>query len=267
MTNILHKIDMTRLTGVCREASIEVAPVNLTDHDHRRVISGLLGGKLCDQLTQRPGRKFSPGEFIFVRGDTARSIYFLRQGLVKTTISSEEGEELILGVHKPGEVFGELCLCSGERRAQAVAMEATEVVEIRFDDLITHLQQNRQALTNFLTNVVQHLSEAYDQLRMLAFEKTLQRMALALLKLAQKLGKPTAEGVEIEHYLRQEELAQMIGVAREVASSTLNHLRTMGLVTYSRKGRITVNTKALQAYLNLPEALKGVASRESYFPN
>jgi len=52
-------------------------------------------------------------------------------------VVSEGGNELILGLHKPGEIFGELCFCGGERREQAMAIEESEVVEIRFDNLAT----------------------------------------------------------------------------------------------------------------------------------
>jgi hypothetical protein len=42
----------------------------------------------------------------------------------------------------------------------------------------------------------------------------------------------------------------MIATRREVVSSLLNRPREMGLISYSRKGRLKVNTKALQTYLD-----------------
>ncbi|HKS96291.1 MAG TPA: Crp/Fnr family transcriptional regulator, partial [Terriglobia bacterium] len=208
--------------------------MRFTDHQHCAVLSKFCRGKLCEQLTQRPGRVLGRGEFIFLPSSPADSVYFLRDGLVKTSTISESGEELILAIHQPGEIFGELCLCGGERHAQALAMEPSEVVEIPFEALMAHLQGNRQALTDFLSNLVRHLAEAYSQLETLAFDPTVQRLARTLLKLAQELGKPTPDGLEIDHYIRQEELAQMIGARREVVSTALNRLREMGLIDYSR---------------------------------
>lgn len=228
--------------------------MNLTSHNHCMVLSSLFRGKLCDQLTQRPARRFTSGEFIFLRGDPAQSVYFLRSGLVKTSALSEAGEEAILAVHKPNEIFGELCMCKNERYEQASAMEESEVVEIRFQDLISRLQQDRRLMTDFLISVCQHLAQAYEQIRMFSFEKTLGRVAHRLIQLAEDFGKPAPEGTEINHYFSQEELAQMIGATREGVSSSLNRLRDLGLVHYSRKGLITIQTEALQAYLN------GVAS-------
>jgi DNA-binding IscR family transcriptional regulator len=47
---------------------------------------------------------------------------------------------------------------------------------------------------------------------------------------------PAVGGVEIPHYVGQEDLAEVIGASREVASSLLNRLRKLRLVEYRRKG-------------------------------
>ena len=72
---------------------------------------------------------------------------------------------------------------------------------------------------------------------------------LILLKLADELGVPSAEGIQLSHHFQQEELAEMIAGRREVVSSLLNQLRKMGLICYSRRQRITINRQGLQDYL------------------
>ncbi|HZS44250.1 MAG TPA: Crp/Fnr family transcriptional regulator [Blastocatellia bacterium] len=229
---------------------LAIDDLRLTDHNQCSILSSFFRGKLCDQLTARPGRRINANSFIYVIGDRAKSVYFLRKGLIKSSVISEEGEELILRINKTGDIFGEFCLCDNKRREQAIAMEDSEVVEIAFDDLITSLQQNREAMYSFLINVCQRLSTAYDQLRAFSFDKTVERLGRTLLKLSDELGgEETPEGLEIAHYIKQEELAQMIAARREVVSSSLNQLRALGLINYSRKGRLTVKTQALQNYL------------------
>jgi CRP/FNR family transcriptional regulator, cyclic AMP receptor protein len=223
--------------------------LNFSEHAEGLAASGLLRGKLCEQLTNREARALSPGEAIYSIGDPAHHIYFLRKGLAKTSIISAGGKELILGIHAPGEIFGELCFCKGKRREQSISMEHGEVVEIHFENLISGLQSNRQVLLDVLQGVCRRLSEAYDQLLILSFDKTMERLIRKLLDLAEHLGEPAPEGVSIMHYVKQEELAQMIGAPREVVSSLLNQLRERDLVSYSRKRRLTVNPDALRTYL------------------
>lgn len=204
---------------------------------------------LCDQFTTQPGRRFATGECIYLRGDPAESVYCLREGLVRSSIITPSGQEVIIAVYKRGEIFGELCLCSGERREQAAAMQPTEVVEIQLAELIARLQADRQTLFEFMANVCDHLAEAYDRIQFIGAEKAPARVARQLLQLAAEFGKPTAAGTEIGLYISQEELAQMIGATREVVSLCLNHFRDLGFIRYHRKGRVTVNQKALEGYL------------------
>ncbi len=108
----------------------------------------------------------------------------------------------------------------------------------------------RSPLTTFLGLVCERLSESYDRLAMLSFDDTTTRLARTLIKLGTQLGQPTVGGVEIPHYVRQEDLAEMIGASREVVSSLLNRLRKLRLVDYRRKGRLLIRTAALLDYLD-----------------
>ena len=224
--------------------------MNLTDHHGCLAVSTVFRGKLCEQLSSRTTRHVPAGQTIYTTADPGDSVYFLRSGLVKTSVISERGKELLLSIHRPGAIFGELCFCSGQRREQAVAMEGSEVVEILFDDLISELGKSRQAMLDMFNAICHRLSQAHDQLMILSFDKTMERLARKVLELADELGDSTGEGTNIAHYIRQEELAQMIAAPREVVSSLLNELREMELVTYSRRGRLAVRTSALRTYLD-----------------
>jgi hypothetical protein len=73
--------------------------MKLASHNQCLALSAVLRGKLCDELTGGKGaRRIVPGECIYLIGDRAHSIYFLRTGLVKTSVVSEGGKELILGL-------------------------------------------------------------------------------------------------------------------------------------------------------------------------
>jgi CRP/FNR family transcriptional regulator len=214
------------------------------------VFSSLLRGRLCEQLATRPGRRLASGQFLYLIGESAKSLYLLKSGLLKTSRVSPAGEELIVQLHRPGEVLGELCLCTGKRREQAVALEPSEVVEILRDDLLGQLRRTPQMSLDLVAALCDRLGEAHGRLTSLAFEPTMERLARTLLALAETLGEDTEQGTHIAHYVRQEELAQMIAARREVVSGLLNRLRERGLISYSRKGEISVHRSALQAYVD-----------------
>jgi CRP-like cAMP-binding protein len=221
----------------------------VSDHSQCVVLSSRFRGKLCEDLARRPARRLAAGEFVYLMGDAARSVYLVQRGLVKTAVVSPGGRELTLRIHQPGDVFGELCLCSGERREQAVALESSEVVAITLEMLVARLRQDPLAALDLTSVTCEHLAEAYDRLRSLSADSTMHRLARTLMELAADVGESAPDGTLVLHYIAQQELAHLIGARREVVSSLLNRLRGRGLIRYSRRSPITVDPDALRAFL------------------
>lgn len=219
-------------------------------HYECEALSSFFRGDLCASLTSRRGIKITRGHLVYCQGDMSASVYFLRTGLVKTSLITEDGREQILRIYKPGEVFGELCFCTAVRREEALALEDSEIVELQFTELIEHLQRNTSALTSFLSTISHHLSDAYEQIRLLSSEKVMARLIQTLLRLAAEMGVPEGRWVRLRVHLSQEDLARMIGARREVTSTLLNQLRTLGCIDYTKRGQshFLVNTAELENY-------------------
>ncbi|MEO7987205.1 MAG: Crp/Fnr family transcriptional regulator [Gemmatimonadales bacterium] len=207
-------------------------------------------GKLCAELGRRPARGVEAGGYVYHMGEPSRSVYLVRSGLIKTSMVSPGGQQLTLHVHKSGDIFGELCLCLGERREQAVGLERSEVVEIPVDLLIVRLREDPDAALAFASAACEHLAQAYERLRSLSVEPAMGRLTRTLLDLAEDLGETTPLGTQISHHITQEELARLIGARREVVSSLLNQLRMAGLISYTRRGLIIVNRQAVRELLD-----------------
>jgi CRP-like cAMP-binding protein len=73
--------------------------ISLSDHSRCAIVSILFRGRLCQQLATRPARRFERDEVIYQVGDPASSIYFVRKGLVRTSVLSESGGELVLDLY------------------------------------------------------------------------------------------------------------------------------------------------------------------------
>jgi CRP/FNR family transcriptional regulator len=226
-----------------------VLSASLTSHQHCVLLSDLFRGKLCQELGRRPSRRLKSGQFLYHMGETARSVYIVRNGLLKTSLVSPGGHELTLRIHKTGDILGELCLCLGERREQAVALEESDVVEIPVDLFIARLRRDPAAAVDFARAASARLLETYQRLESLSAEPAMARLTRTLLDLASELGEPAARGVEIRHHITQEELGRLISARREVVSSLLNELRKTGLISYTRRGFIVIDREALQNLL------------------
>lgn len=222
----------------------------LTDHAQCCIVSEVFRGNLCEQLARRPGRHAEAGEFVYLVGGEAQSLFFLKRGLVKTSRVASDGRELILQIYRPGEVFGELCFCTRARREQATVLESSEIVELPTRELFDALRRNPDAVLDLVSLMSERLSEAQSMLQSMAFDSAMIRLVRALLAMAARLGSASADETHIAHYISQEEFAQLIGSRREVVSGLLNRLRDLHLIDYPRKGEITVRQRALQSYLD-----------------
>lgn len=209
----------------------------------------VLGGGLNERLNGRKPRLFGASQIIYNIGDEARSLYFLRSGLVKLSTISESGKEIILDVYKTGEVFGEMCLYTPKRADMAVAMEPCETAELRPDEFFAMLYEGREPLYDFLQSLLKRLARSHDLIREIMFDSVSVRLAKLLLRLADEFGEQSQHGVELTHFISQEELSQIVLARREVVCMALSRLREQGLVNYNRKGRLTIHTAALKAYI------------------
>jgi CRP/FNR family transcriptional regulator len=223
--------------------------MRLAAHSQCAAVSGLFRGGLCEQLANRPARRVRAGGFLYFQGDNARSVFLLRTGLIKTSVLSPRGEELTLRVHRPREIFGELCLCEGGRRDQATALEESEVVEIPLTALVARLQRDPQAALDFATSVCERLEEAYEQYRSRSMDHVIGRLGRALLRLADGRRSAAPGEWQLTHTITQQELAQMVGARRAVVSGLLNRLRERRLISYARRGPIRIDRDALLEFL------------------
>ena len=221
----------------------------VSDHSECEALSASFRGKLCQQLADLPPRRLEAGQHLYRVGHPARSLFLVRSGLIKTSSISSAGEELTLRLFKPGDLIGELCLCGGGRREEAIALEPSTVSEIGFTALLARLRADPDAAVELASVVGERLADAYEQIESLSWDTVLYRLVRTLLRLADDLGEPSETGIRLAHYIRQEELARLVGARREVVSGLLNRLRGSGHISYSPRGAITVKAAGLQSFL------------------
>jgi CRP-like cAMP-binding protein len=82
----------------------------------------------------------------------------------------------------------------------------------------------------------------------LADDNVLEGLIKVFKTRAAKLGRPSGKLTEINAYLTQEELSQMVVARRERVSTALNSLRRHGIVQYSSRGHLLLDMQALESH-------------------
>ena len=85
-----------------------------------------------------------------------------------------------------------------------------------------------------------------DSLADLVFSDVPGRVAKALLDLADRFGRPTADGILVPHELTQEELAQLVGASRETVNKALAEFVQRGWLRLEARAVVTLDAQRLR---------------------
>ena len=185
-------------------------------------------------------KNYGARDYLFMEGDGAHHLYFIKKGLVKTYKSTEAGKELVTGLFCNGQFFGQLSLLnpSGVYLDTAIVMETSEIYAIPKADFIHLLENNREVSQKFMELISGDLIDVQEQLVHMAYWPVKQRVARTLLKLqnAGLMEEDGPEGIEIA----REDLAGMVGTATETTIRALSELKAEGVIRMGKARRIII---------------------------
>lgn len=191
-------------------------------------------------------RLYAEGSVIFMRGDPGDSLCGVVSGRVLISASGPGGKEISLNVIGPGESFGEIALLDGmTRTATATAMTRTELTIIRRDQFLPLLRTEPQLASHLIQLLCTRVRWTAQLMEDSALLSVPARLAKRLLSLTHLQGHETAAGIRLG--ISQEQLAQFLGVSRQIVNQHLQAWKAKGWIVAGR-GNITVcNARSLQA--------------------
>jgi len=173
--------------------------------------------------------KIAKKETLFDEGDPSNWLFIVIKGKVKITKISRDGKEIILEVIYPNELFGAVAVINNfPYPANAVAMEATELIKISRKDLNKLTDIYPQIMLNMTKNFSTRIKDSHETLKNMALEKVEARIASLLLKLAEKSGTVVDNGVQINIKLTKLDIAEMVGTTVETAIRTMSKFKKEG---------------------------------------
>lgn len=189
-------------------------------------------------------RSWDEGEVVFRAGDSGDTCYVLRTGSVKVTRRHSDGRAITLAELRPGQIFGELAMFSGEERSATVeTLEPTTAVALLAGDVRRTLAAHPEIAVKMLAGLADRLREANERIARQSFQTVAGRVANVLIG---QVAARQAEGAgERDVLIRatQADIAQLAGSSRESASRFLATLERAGIVTGGR-GKLVVHDPA-----------------------
>jgi CRP-like cAMP-binding protein len=186
---------------------------------------------------------FKKKEEIFMEGDQPEWFYIVSKGKIKITKLSHEGKEIILELISPTDIFGGVAVLRNfPYPANAVAMEDSEVIKITRKNLMRLVDRFPNLMYCIALQLGDRMKSSYDSLKNIALERVEARIAALILKLANKVGIETKEGIAIDMRLTKQDIADMVGTTVETSIRTFSKFKKQGLLS-DREGRIIIKDR------------------------
>ena len=190
---------------------------------------------------------YKAGKLIFVQGDLADDVFYIRSGKVKLTVNSDDGKEAVIAILERGNYFGEGCLGGQETRTStATALSNCSILRLEKALVVRQFHAEPEFSEAFVSFLLSRNIRLEDDLVDHLFNCSEKRLARVLLLLAnfEKEGKAERAISQIN----QETLAEIVGTTRSRVSFFMNRFRKLGLIEYN--GQINRQIKVHHSLLN-----------------
>src|ERR1700676_1348161 len=125
--------------------------------------------------------KYRMDQIIFAQGDLADSVFYIHDGKVKVSITSEQGKEAIVAVLGPDEFCGEGCLTGQPRRVATVtAITECKIMRLEKAAIIRVLRDEPAFTAMFVSHLLARNSRVEEDLIDQLFNSSEKRLARAL---------------------------------------------------------------------------------------
>ena len=222
-------------------------------HSHRvQIFSGLGPEEMTRIATHARSLRKTRGEFIYIAGDRADSVYILKQGRMKLSVLAESGKEIAIDIIQPGEIFGEFALVDESLRSNMAQA---------LDDVLMWVFPKHE-FTKLLTTQPK-LALSYIKLvgdRRRRMEKKLSDITSKAVsaRICELLHELSTSSVEIDSVasdylvpLTHHDVASLIGAARQTTTTVLNDLERRSIIELGRGWIRVKRLKELQTYTAL----------------
>lgn len=195
-------------------------------------------------------RFYKKGEMLIRADDDPQGIFCLKKGYVRQYTISKTGLELTLHILKPVSYFPMVWAINGTPNLYFFeALTSSEVGRAPRDQVVNFIKDKPTIIFDLMSELLEDYAETLTRVEHLVFSDAYRRVISVLLYIAKHFGEKHKKGVIVHHRFTQQDIATLVGVARETASNEMVKLEKKGLVTYINHSMLFESITKLNAEL------------------
>jgi len=218
-----------------------IFPIDKWDFKSQSILADLPEEDVAVLTAHQDIHVYSKGEVIFREGAFPSGIFLIISGMAKKFKADKEGKEQIIYVANPGELIGYHAILEEDRYPDsAAALEDSKVSFIPKEDFLKTLQQSPLLNRRLLKTLSHEFAVLANNITFFAHRPLRERLATQLVVLREKYKVDYQPGMPVEINMSRDDLASLVGAARENVLRALAELKEEGIVT--TKGRKIIVT-------------------------
>jgi len=199
-----------------------------------QLLSGLSEGEMKTINAAARSLRKGRGEFVYMPGDRANSVYFLKKGRIKLSVLSNSGREIAIDIIQAGEMFGEFALIDeSERSNMTQALDVVTILVFNKDDFVSLLTSHSNLALNYIRMVGDRRRRMEKKLSDIVSKEVPARVCELLHELSAN-ALPAGGGTQSLIPLMHQDVASLIGASRQTTTSVLNDLMRRGCIELGR---------------------------------
>ncbi len=187
---------------------------------------------LGENLFEKFGKEYNPGEIIFCEYEPGDNFYFILSGQVQITKIVGDNEKT-LDIMEDGDIFGEMAILEQQpRSATVIALTKVRVLEFNRENFELLLKSNPQLALKLLKIFCKRIYDAKRQLMVLTLDGDEYRVADVLVLMSEKQGINVEERVSVEIKLTPEEISSMCAISLDKTLRVLKNYAKTGKLEF-----------------------------------
>jgi CRP/FNR family transcriptional regulator len=192
-------------------------------------------------------KSYEKGDTLFSEGDSSDFLYTILKGRVKVVKMIPSGKEVILEIFGPGDPVGAVVAYEGRPYpASGIALEPSSLLLVGRAPFFALLEGHPSLARGFMLGLTHRIVELTRRIPEVAGGRVETRFAHLFLKLADKMGRPTAEGTAIPMALSRQDLADLTGTTIETCIRLMSRWGKEGLVRTEKDGFLLLDRTAVE---------------------
>lgn len=179
--------------------------------------------------------KIKKRDYLFHRDDPQSSIYAVKSGAIKTSLSTPDGEEQILGFYLPGDLLGFDAFAHNQHICDAQALDDSLVCELsmeNFQELCGKISSMRWQM---LRQIGSEIEREHMLLLTLGQMRTEERLATFLASLSERNRERGFSATEYYLPMARHDLANYLGMAVETLSRMFSRLQEEKIIAVQHR--------------------------------